>query len=80
MHSLGHVMWTTAGLLWCRECGCITAKVPKKLLERCEPNRKAYNLKWLLLGKHPESKKDLGKPRPLFQGVTSSVCTGSSRL
>ena len=80
MHSLGHVMWTTAGLLWCRNCGHHTSKVPQKPLEKCVPNSKAYNLRWLLQGKHPDSKKELGRARPLFQGVSGSVCTGTARL
>ena len=80
MHALGHVMWTTAGLLWCRECGHYTTKVPKKLLEKCEPNRKASSLKWLMQGRHPDSHKHIGLARPLFLNVQSSACTGYARL
>ena len=80
MHALGHEMWTTAGLLWCRLCGCYTTKVPKKLLDKCEPNSKASTLKWLLQGRHPDSRKHIGVARPLFLNLYSRACTGYARL
>ena len=64
--ELGHTLWITAGLLWCRLCGAYYVVRRQSLLKPCKPpRRESVVLDRLLAGRHPQSNVELGRPMPL---------------